>query len=612
MMEFDEESTDKYSSAAPISMPHLPLFPYMIIREYCGVYHRVLLENDTEEELISKVKAHPALRQFKCCLVLGTEDCIYFTPDGGMKRSSSIPEGGFLIEEHQDRNQVLWNAFEKAKKIEKAKEEEKKKENLIACDKSKLHEKATTQRENVTYWLDLGDKGWFTNKPLEPINDEEWVEYVKDGEGVKVITYGVVVKVRSINEKYKGGWDGFVQFCRDNRYPLIYDNRLTAAYDRNCDGLACLIASLGENGLQAEHGPVDYYVMFPYGAAMDHYTFKDYFDSFFSGTGIKNDCFFYEAINTFNDYEIEITLDESTEAIKVSLRENNWQKYNRIYNKAIDLYKLGDIMGSGYEGGSVFYKPHTFEEIKKKMRSGFRTDESDIVDCFNNFISDYRFRGKIPLLMDWVVYHSTHRSHVRYGKTYNEHFQIVGTLKSHDNLTLKELFSLAADKGSFGNACLALVYPVYHYAETLNRGRDERCRLIIDFCRLTHPDPNAISAVTLLFAIIDMSLRGENIFDPKSHEVYSKYYSPKLKKALHSFLTGNINLIPEDFIQKYPNNIMALNTLFYALYAVRNASTVEEVATIVISFCGDADSVNATALMIWGILLESSTERIIP
>jgi ADP-ribosylglycohydrolase len=286
-----------------------------------------------------------------------------------------------------------------------------------------------------------------------------------------------------------------------------------------------------------------------------------------------------------------------------SINEESSCIYECKYSKAMELYKLGDVMGSVFEGGSVRYRRYTFKEIKGKyLKNGFRTDESDIVDCFNSFTSDYRFSGEVQLMLDWVVYHTKHRAHVKYGRTFKEHFLIVGTLKGKNNLRVERLYELSYDKNSYGNGCLALVYPVYHYAESLNLGMDERLKLVINFCRLTHAHPHAISAVTLLYALIDIAMRGKDMFDPKEHSDCSKYYAQELGESLQGFLTRDVSLEPRDFIEKYPNNIMALNTLFYALYSVRNAATMEETATNVISFNGDADSVNALALMIWGII----------
>jgi ADP-ribosylglycohydrolase len=429
----------------------------------------------------------------------------------------------------------------------------------------------------------------------KPVHGEEWVKYVEDGEGVRIRSYAVVIKVKSINEKYKGGWNGFIQFCRENSYPLLTDNKLVTTYDGYFPELHCLLDSLKENGLQAKNGPVDFYLMDPFDSVLGHSLVKD--------VGWTDVYIGSNTVGTLNDYEIEVSLEKSSGDVTVRLKDDNWYKYHHIYSKAMELYKLGDVMGSLFEGSSVYYRQYTFEEIKGKyLRGGFRTDESDIVDCFSNFISDYHFKGELQLLLDWVIYHTKHRAHVKYGRTYKEHFLIVGTLKTHDDLTLERLFELSEDKNSFGNGCLALVYPVYHYAESLNLGMDGRVQLVINFCRLTHAHPYAISAVTLLYALIDIAMKGKDIFDSKEHSDYSQYYSQELKESFDGFLTRDVNLEPKDFIENYPNNIMALNTLFYALYCVRNAVNMEETVTNVISFNGDADSVNAVALMLWGIL----------
>ena len=438
-------------------------------------------------------------------------------------------------------------------------------------------------------------KGYYNSKPMQAKTEAEWVRQVEDGEGIKIFSYAVVIKVKSIIEKYKGGWDCFIQFCKENNYPLITDNKLAATFDGYFPQLHRLLDSLGENGLQAKHGPVDFYLMDPYDSVLAH---PQYRDDGWEDVYIGNDT-----IGTCNDCELEVFLEESSGDAKVKIKEGNWQKHNHIYSKAIELYKLGDMMGSVYEGGPVHYRRYLYDEIKDKyMRGGFRTDESDIVDCFNNFIGEYSFKGELNLLYNWVVYHTKHRAHVKYGRTYQEQFLIVGTLKAHNDLTLERLFELSEDKNSFGNGCLALVYPVYHYAESLNLNMDGRLKLVTNFCRLTHAHPQAISAVTLLYAVIDIAIKGGDIFDPKEYAGYSGYFSQGLKDSLYDFLTGDVDLQPEDFIKKYPDNIMALNTLFYALYSVKNAATMEETITNVISFNGDADSVSALALMLWGMI----------
>jgi ADP-ribosylglycohydrolase len=425
---------------------------------------------------------------------------------------------------------------------------------------------------------------------------EECVSYVEDGDGVLILWISVVIKVKSINDKYKGGWDGFIQFCKENGYLLFTDNKLVIISSNYFPQLNVLLKSLKENSLQAESSPVDFYLMDDTYDSVQFYPYnkKDGWVDVYIGSS---------TIRTFNDYGIEVFLDESSGYAKARLKEHNWHKHRSVYSKVMEFYRLGDVMGSVFEGGSVHYRRYTFEEIKEKyLRAGFRTDESDIVDCFNNFISEYQFKGELNLLYNWIIYHTKHRAHVKYGRTYKEHFLIVGTLKASNNLTLERLFELSEDKNSFGNGCLALVYPVYHYAESLNLNMDGRLKLVTNFCRLTHAHSQAISAITLLYAVIDIAIKGGDIFDPKEYACYSGHLSQGLKNSLYAFLTGNVDLQPEDIINKYPDNIMALNTLFYALYSVKNATNMEETITNVISFNGDADSVNALALMLWGIL----------
>lgn len=434
----------------------------------------------------------------------------------------------------------------------------------------------------------------FYNKP----SDEEWqVTCVEEGDGVEILWISVVIKVRSIIQKYKGGWEGFLQFCKESGYLLYTDNKLVTIASDYPPYLDSLIQSLRENGLQSEHGPVDFYLM----ETGDPY--ECYFHTFTRKSQWPDIYIKHKTIKSFDDCEIDLCFKKDSNVAKVRLREGDWNKYRCLYSKAIKLYKFGDVMGSSFECGSVYYRRLSFKEIAGRYVScGFSTDESDIVDCFTKFISEYEYKDEPHLLYNWVIYHTKHRSLVKYGRTYKEHFLIVSTLQAKNRLTLEKLFELSEDKNSYGNGCLALVYPVYHYAESLNLDMNGRLKLVINFCRLTHAHPQAINAVTLLYAVIDIAMKGGDIFDSREHSVYDEYYSQELKDALRGFLSEHVDLEPKDFIKRYPNNIMALNTLFYALYSLKKADSMEEVVTNVLSFNGDADSVNALALMLWGMI----------
>jgi ADP-ribosylglycohydrolase len=103
--------------------------------------------------------------------------------------------------------------------------------------------------------------------------------------------------------------------------------------------------------------------------------------------------------------------------------------------------------------------------------------------------------------------------------------------------------------------------------------------------------------------MIEMAVSGRDVFDVAEYKNYEMFFTDTLKKAVNDFFGAHINLKPEDYVQVYLDNIRASNTLFYALYCVKNSESIEEVISNVISFNGDADSVNALAMMIWGLTL---------
>lgn len=454
-----------------------------------------------------------------------------------------------------------------------------------------IGEKSETKNQNDGSRIYVSGEGVFDSNIIMNEIDGKWVEQVEKGRGVKILSYALIIKVASIQAKYAGGWLRFAQFCQAHKYPLVTDAQLVATYDGDVTMLEGLISSLIDSGLQCKRAPVDYYIADPVGVSMIYNLSK------------KSDPLIIfrgdQAIGTRNDYEIEIFIDNH---IKARLRESNWHKHRYLYRKAMRLFEKGDMIGSEFETGAVGYSPIGYAKIMERCkRGGLPTDETDIVKCFDSFIRDYRDKGIVNLLLDWVVYHSKHRAHAKYGRTYMEHFQTVGTLKAKETLTLERLYELSKDKNSFGNACLALVYPVYHLSDRMNLGRDDRHLLIEGVCKLTHAHSQAIGAVTLLFAVIDIAISGGNIFDMEEYKDYKKYLPEELRGSVAAFLTADIDLHPEDFVKKHPNNVIALNTLFYALYAVKQAGTIREVVTNVISLHGDADSVAASAMMIWGL-----------
>lgn len=259
-------------------------------------------------------------------------------------------------------------------------------------------------------------------------------------------------------------------------------------------------------------------------------------------------------------------------------------------NEAIELFKLGDRIGAPYESGclNISFKRIPIEEIRLGyQRSGRGTDESDTVDCFLRFTEGYHhFESPEKFIMDWFVFHSKHRAASGYGRTYKDHFRTVLTLNAKGKLTLSELLVISEDRNSYGNGCLFLVYPLYRYFTELGMAPEEKAMWVCEIGRLSHAHPIAVDAVRLLHDIVDR------------RDLLASCRPPYIEE----FLTTNIDLLPDDFMKVYPDNVRAPHTLFYALYCVRHAESLNEVAVKVIGFGGDTDSVCALAFMIYNLL----------
>ncbi|MDT8421567.1 MAG: hypothetical protein RQ754_14160 [Desulfuromonadales bacterium] len=80
---------------------------------------------------------------------------------------------------------------------------------------------------------------------------------------------------------------------------------------------------------------------------------------------------------------------------------------------------------------------------------------------------------------DWYAYHAKNRGAAKYGKTWRDHFATIDyILKKDGRLDYGHLVTLSKDRGSNGNGCLALAYPIvkvfgrraYEVAEVVSAG----------------------------------------------------------------------------------------------------------------------------------------------
>jgi hypothetical protein len=264
--------------------------------------------------------------------------------------------------------------------------------------------------------------------------------------------------------------------------------------------------------------------------------------------------------------------------IDEAVQEENIDHYRRI----LDAYRRGDRIGAPWEGSTLGPHELTYEQIVS--RQGRSTDETDIVRCFLKFKEHYIFTNVEQLLLDWCVFHCQKHKCKGYGKTYTDHFRLMAWLEKKGKITLETIRRIASDRNSFGNCCLSLVYPVHRYAKEIGLPPWE---LVEAFTTLVYTHPFAFGAVKLLSDVVEMAEEGGDLFTVRTDDPYAQ-----------DFLTEGIKLSPSEFIRKYPDNVIALHTLFYALYGAFEARSEREVIVKTVNLGGDVDSVLATALMI--------------
>ena len=124
----------------------------------------------------------------------------------------------------------------------------------------------------------------------------------------------------------------------------------------------------------------------------------------------------------------------------------------------IELYYAGDSIGAiaeGGAGGTVSYE-RALTGLKVYPTG---TDESDTARLFLQYCAEVGIEGFS--VTDWYAYHTKNRAATTYGKTWGDHFNTVEfILKKKGTLDYDQLVSLSKDRGSNGNGCLALAYPI--------------------------------------------------------------------------------------------------------------------------------------------------------
>lgn len=241
-----------------------------------------------------------------------------------------------------------------------------------------------------------------------------------------------------------------------------------------------------------------------------------------------------------------------------------------------EAYKWGDRTGLPFEGGGIFPGSVNEELLQHAAKSIQGSDESSIVDCFTAFTRTCQYTGTDQFVWDWCRYHQQHHG-TGYGKTYRDHFQLVKHIDRHPEQypdlqsRIGKLKEIALDANSFGNGCLAIVYPAYCYAQSIGEQPVAFVRHLVSF---THAHDDALQAVTLLCSFIEQ---------PETIPSYS--------------IADD-----EEFRQRYCKaHATAYNTLMTAAKcAVKDGYM--DVAQEAVRISGDTDSVLATAMLLWCLL----------
>ena len=238
----------------------------------------------------------------------------------------------------------------------------------------------------------------------------------------------------------------------------------------------------------------------------------------------------------------------------------------------IEAYRKGDRVGAPFEGKTMWTDVPE-ERIQVALKSSRGTDESSIVNCFLAYVERRPWNGDMDSWQwGWLVYHQENHG-TGYGKTYRNHFALVDYLnkRRHDCTAAEKLAKvrqISEEADSFGNACLALVYPLYLYAKANIKEMPAR-DVVLWFTRHTHASANAEMAVSRLMEAID----GNRIESPG-----------------------------EDIVRRdlCDGNATAWNTLLTAAY-IADVETEEELYRRGIWVGGDVDSTMATAALLWAI-----------
>ncbi len=238
----------------------------------------------------------------------------------------------------------------------------------------------------------------------------------------------------------------------------------------------------------------------------------------------------------------------------------------------IEAFKRGDRAGLQFEGKQMWLDIPEWR-IQLALKSSQGSDESSIVDCFLGYVAKHPWNGDLDSwLWGWLVYHQQHHGR-GYGRTYRDHFSLISFLnKRRPEFTvtqkLAKVREIADDADSFGNASLALPYPLYQYARGSITEYTAR-EVVLWFTRHSHANDDALKAVSRLLDAID----GNKITSPGEDVIRRNHCAAQAT---------------------------AWNTLMTAAF-IADVETEDELFRRGIWVGGDADSTMATAALLWAL-----------
>jgi len=228
-----------------------------------------------------------------------------------------------------------------------------------------------------------------------------------------------------------------------------------------------------------------------------------------------------------------------------------------------ELAKEGDRIGKFFEGKPM-RTPYDKDLLDRALLNNRGTDESDLLDCWVKFIGS----GWLVTPVDWAEYYTMYSNpSCGYGKAMPDFFRLVKYLRQNGGVTYGKLVEISVDRNSFGNLCLQMVLPVVAYAKELGVDPYEAVGI---YTVMTHAHPIAQRACAELARL---------------------------------FLEGPQSMLPVLPEKSRTGHADAMHTLGLAWWCAQS-DTKEQVIEVALYESGDADSVLALALLLWGWRLQ--------